>query len=56
MNNVGESWLKGRHIDKTSINSRPVKICYCIDLTDSYNLTAQGNKYNNSDIAQMSFN
>ena len=28
----------------------------CTDLTDSYSLAAPRNKYNNNDIAQMSFN
>ena len=62
MNNVADRWLKGRHIGKMSIYYRPLKIYYCVELTDSYNLVAQVNKViimtYNSDVvqlAQMSF-
>ena len=51
MNNIADSWLKGRHTDKMSIYCRPGKIYYCTELTDSYSLAAQRNKYDNNDIA-----
>ena len=56
MNDVRGSWLKGSHIGKMSIYSRPGKIYYCTGLTDFYSLAAQGNRCNNYDIVQMSFN
>ena len=56
MNDVRGSWLKGSHIGKMSIYSRPGKIYYCTGLTDFYSLAAQGNRSNNYDIVQMSFN
>ena len=62
MKNVADSWLRGKHIGKMSIFCRPLKIYYCVGLTDSYNLAAQVNKVIimtcSSDIvqlAQMSF-
>ena len=38
------------------IYSRPGRAYCCADLTDSYSLAAQGNKYDSDDIAQMSIN
>ena len=38
MNHVGGISFKRKHIDKTSIYSRPGKIYYCADLKDSYSL------------------